>query len=346
VHQSNICSNKQFKGWIKLMNNSIWDENRLRIATQAAGVGLWSWNVDTDEITLDDLSCDLWGVPNTKSTTFETLSSRIHPEDLDRVRSAFDETRKLLVLYEIDFRILSGDQARWISARGQGDDDGIVGRILFGVFLDVSMRKEAEIARDIISQEMDHRIKNLFAITSALTRFSMRATNSKEEMAADLLDRIQSLSQAHSLIRSNLNRKHNSTGLKELLTVLLSPYADKNSSANNLLVSAPDIDVCESAATALALITHELATNSIKYGALSVADGSLTVACEDADGDVIINWTERGGPPVVSPNERKGFGSVLLSGSVAGQLDGEMDVDWQPEGIVVTIRVKKTRLED
>lgn len=327
------------------MNNSIWDENRLRIATQAAGVGLWSWNVDTDEITLDDFSCDLWGVANIKSTTFETLSSRIYPEDMDRVRLAFDETRNLLGLYEIDFRILSGNQVRWISARGQGADDGIVGRIMFGVFLDVSMRKEAETARDIISQEMDHRIKNLFAITSALTRFSMRATNSKEEMAADLLDRIQSLSKAHSLISSDFNRKSNSTGLKELLTVLLSPYADKNWSINRLLVSAPDINVCEGAATALAMITHELATNSIKYGALSVADGSLTVACEDADGDVIINWTERGGPPVVPPNERKGFGSLLLSSNVAGRLDGEMDVDWQPEGIVVTIRVKKTRLE-
>lgn len=327
------------------MSNSIWDESRLRSATMAAGVGLWSWNVDTDEFTLDDRSCELWGVPNIGTTTFETLSSRIHPQDLDRVRSAFHETRDLLGLYEIDFRILVEDQVRWISARGQGTDDGIVGRILFGVFLDVSMRKKAEIARDIITQEMDHRIKNLFAITSALTRVSFKATDTKEEMAADLSERLQALSRAHSLIRPDPNRKHNSTGLKELLTVLLSPYADKNSSANNLRVSAPDINVCEGAATALALITHELATNSVKYGALSVEGGSLTVRCVDTEGDVLILWTERGGPPVVAPYERKGFGSRLVSSNVSERLDGELNVDWQAEGIVVKIRVKKARLE-
>lgn len=327
------------------MNNAIWDESRLRAATQAAGVGLWSWNINTDEITLDDRSCDLWGVANMETTTFETLSLCIHPQDLDRVRSAFQETRALLGLFEIDFRILYEDQIRWISARGQGADDRIEGRITFGVFLNVSMRKKAEIARDIISQEMDHRIKNLFAITLALTRVSRQATNSKEEMADDLSERLLSLSRAHSLIRPDLTRTHNSTGLKELLAVLLSPYADKNSSTNHLLVSAPDINVCEGAATALALIIHELATNSVKYGALSVADGALTVKCVLNHGDVLISWTERRGPPVVPPKERSGFGSRLVSSSVSDRLDGEMNVDWQPEGIVVTMRVKKTRLE-
>lgn len=326
------------------MSNAIWDKRRLRAATQAAGVGLWSWNIDTDEITLDDRSCDLWGVANAQATTFETLSLRIHPQDLDRVRLAFEETRDLLGLFEIDFCIMHEDQVRWVSARGQGADDGIEGRITFGVFLDVSMRKQAEIARDIISQEMDHRIKNLFAITLALTRVSRQATNSKEEMAADLSERLLSLSRAHALIKPDPMR-HNSTGLKELLTVLLSPYVDKNASTSHLFVSAPDIKVCERAATALALIIHELATNSVKYGALSVADGSLTVKCVVTDGDVLIRWTERGGPSVVPPKERSGFGSKLLSSSVSDRLGGEMNVDWQTEGIVVTMRVNKKRLE-
>ncbi len=328
------------------MTDSIWDENRLRMATQEAGVGLWSWNVDTDEITLDDRSCDLWGVLNEDSTTFETLSSRIHPEDLDRVRSAFEETRKLRGLYEIDFRIGYEDEIRWISARGQGADDGIVDQCMFGVFLDVSMRKKAETARDIIAQEMDHRIKNLFALTSSLAWVSMRVTNSKEEMAADLRERLQSLARAHSLIRPDLDRKASSTTLEELLTALLSPYDDKNLSTRHILISAPHIDVCEGAFTALALIIHELATNSVKYGALSVAAGTLTIKCKVADGEVLIDWTERGGPPVVPPMERKGFGSRLISSSVSGRLGGEMSVDWQPEGILVSIRVSKTRLEN
>lgn len=119
-----------------------WDANRLRIATDAAGVALWSWNVDTDEIALDERAHGLWGVAS-GPVTFEDLSARIHPQDLDRVRAAFAATREILGAYEVDFRILHGDQVRWVSARGRGDDQGIVGRVMFGVFLDVTERKLA-----------------------------------------------------------------------------------------------------------------------------------------------------------------------------------------------------------
>ena len=93
--------------------------------------------------------------------TFEALSSRIHPEDLDRVRAAFTATREILGPYEVDFRIIHGRDIRWISARGRGDDEGIVGRIMFGVFLDVTGRKLAEEGRELLSLEMKYRVKNL-----------------------------------------------------------------------------------------------------------------------------------------------------------------------------------------
>lgn len=89
------------------------------------------------------------GVPKSNGlVTFEGLSARIHPQDLDRVRAAFAATRDMLGAYEIDFRILHGDEVRWISARGRGEDQGIVGRIMFAIFLDVSQRKLAEEARE------------------------------------------------------------------------------------------------------------------------------------------------------------------------------------------------------
>ena len=76
----------------------MWDADRLRIATDAAGVALWSWNVDTDEIALDERAHGLWGVPERRLVTFEDLSARIHPEDLDRVRAAFTATREIWAL--------------------------------------------------------------------------------------------------------------------------------------------------------------------------------------------------------------------------------------------------------
>ena len=103
------------------MTGLVWDVDKLRIATEAAGIALWSWNVDTDQLELDERGHILWGVPNAGNITFEILSGRIHPEDLDRVRDAFAATREMLGAYETDFRILHKGKVRWISARGRGD---------------------------------------------------------------------------------------------------------------------------------------------------------------------------------------------------------------------------------
>src|SRR3954454_13170725 len=108
------------------MTGLVWDVDKLRIATEAAGIALWSWNVDTDQLELDERGYALWGIPNTGTVTFEALSACIHPEDLDRVRAAFAATRDMLGSYETDFRILCDGKVRWISARGRGDDQGIV----------------------------------------------------------------------------------------------------------------------------------------------------------------------------------------------------------------------------
>ena len=153
----------------------IWHEKHLRAATRAAGVALWSWNVDTDAITMDEPAYDLWEVSkDEQKITFEILSKNIHPADLERVRSAFAATRAVVGAYEIDFRILSGSDIRWISARGQGDDADIADRIMFGIFLDVTQRKQAEEANELLAGEMSHRVKNLLTIATALTRITSR----------------------------------------------------------------------------------------------------------------------------------------------------------------------------
>ena len=90
----------------------VWDAKHLRFATEAAGVGLWSWNVDTDEIAMDERAFNTWGVPREGPVTFEDLSAHIHPQDLDRVRAAFAATRAVLGAYEIDFRIMLGEEIR------------------------------------------------------------------------------------------------------------------------------------------------------------------------------------------------------------------------------------------
>ncbi len=104
---------------------SNWSHIDLERAIEAAGVALWSWNGDTDDLVMDGQGYALWNIDQRESLTFERLSRNIHPADKDRVRAAFTATRALVGRYEIDFRIIVGGDVRWISARGQGDDAGI-----------------------------------------------------------------------------------------------------------------------------------------------------------------------------------------------------------------------------
>ena len=321
-----------------------WDVRQLRIANEAAGVALWSWNVDTDRFTMDDRAYDLWGIEKADTVTFEELSSRIHPEDLDKVRASFAATRDIVGAYETDFRILHGDQVRWISARGRGDDQGIVGRVMFGIFLDVSVRKLAEEMRELITGEMNHRIKNLFAVAAALTSISSRSTSTKEDMVHDLTQRLTALSAAHDLVRSDLIAQRKAVQLTELLDALLKPYATESAHEGRVRVSAPSLLVGESSATALARIVHELATNSIKYGALSAVAGVLEVTCREVGDDVVLLWKETGGPRATAPGTRKGFGSKLVMRSVSDTLGGTLDIQWPPEGAQIALRVSRARL--
>jgi two-component sensor histidine kinase len=106
----------------------------------------------------------------------------------------------------------------------------------------------------------------------------------------------------------------------------------------------PTINVGEGSSTTLALVIHELATNSAKYGSLSVASGTLDVSCNGRDDQVVIMWTERGGPPISAPATLDGFGSKLIHRSMAAQLGGSIDFDWSADGVVAILRMSKDRL--
>ena len=124
--------------------SQVWRPEHLRLAISAASVALWSWSVDSDRLTMDERAFEMWGLPWSSDVAFEDLSAHLHPADRDRVRAAFTATRSIAGPYEIDFRTLVGDEVRWISARGHGADEGIVDGVMFGIFLDVTERKQAE----------------------------------------------------------------------------------------------------------------------------------------------------------------------------------------------------------
>ena len=325
-------------------DSGVWDLKHLRLAIDAAGVALWSWNVDTDIFNMDDHGYALWDIPLSPCVKFEDLSAKIHPADRDRVRAAFAATRGIVGAYEIDFRIIVAEDVRWVSARGQGDDADIQNRTMFGVFLDVTGRKQAEEAHELLAGEMSHRVKNLLAIATSLTHMTSRSATSIEDMARDLSTRLGALGRAHDLVRPVPGALENGALLGDLITILLAPYDDMGAFSGRIRVSAPRMAVGEAGATAVAMVLHELATNSVKYGALSAKAGTLDVSCTAEDDKVVIVWTERGGPPVVAPPKHQGFGSKLLNHSMNSQLNGSVSFLWATDGAVITLSVDQGRL--
>lgn len=321
-----------------------WDVDHLRVATAAAGVALWSWNVDTGEILMDERACELWDVPQGEVITFGLLSERIHPEDLEKVGSVLTGTRSQVGSYEIDFRIQSHGEFKWISARGRGADEGIVEGVMFGIFMDVTERKQAEEARELVAGEMSHRVKNLFAVTSALTRISARSTSSTAEMASDLLERMTALGSAHDLVRSVPGEEQQPLRLSKLLRVLLAPYDERHGGGSQIKVKGSDIRVGEAGVNALALVTHELATNSIKYGALSVSHGSLDISYEPVGSDLVVVWREHGSPALPASARREGFGTKLIARCLGGQLAGSVMFEWPEPGLVATMRMRMSHI--
>lgn len=333
---------------IQLVNDAqaahVWTSEHLQLAVTAAGVALWAWNVDTDAFAMDERGFELWGLPWRRSVSFEELSAYIHPADRDRVRAAFEATRAVLGRYETDFRILVGDEVRWISARGQGEDVGIVGRTMFGVFLDVTGRKNAEEGNELLAGEMSHRVKNLLAIAAGLTAITSRTTASKEDMARELAERLSALGRAHDLVRPLPSGQGNAALLGDLLTVLLAPYEDVGAFKGRIRVAVERMGIGEGAATGLALVVHELATNSMKYGALSAAEGTLDLSSSTDGEHLVLTWLERGGPTVSKPDAAEGFGSQLVRRSVSGQLGGSIRYEWSEGGLIVTLRMGRDRL--
>lgn len=324
----------------------LWKPENLRRAIHAAGVALWSWNVTNDRFAMDEQAFRLWGLVKNGEVKFEDLSAHVHPADRDRVRAAFTASRGIVGPYEIDFRIMVGNEIRWISARGLGDDAALHNGQMFGVFLDVTGRKQAEEGNELLAGEMSHRVKNLLAIAMGLTNITSLSSNTVKEMAKELTARLAALGRAHDLVRPIPGAQGHAALLGDLLSVLLAPYEDMGAFKGRIRVAVPRMGVGEAAATALSLVFHELATNSMKYGALSKDTGILDLSGATEDGEVTLTWTERGGPSVDAPKSEGGYGSKLLNRSVSGQLGGTIEYDWSEKGVVIVLKLSGEKLAE
>ena len=191
---------------------------------------------------------------------------------------------------------------------------------------------------------MSHRVKNLLAIASGLTQMTSRSSGSIADMTSQLTERLRALGRAHDLVRPLPGGQGKAALLGDLITILLAPYDETAAFSGRIRVAVPRMGVGEGAAMGLALVIHELATNSLKYGSLSAATGTLDVSGSIDGDDVVLTWTEQGGPEVVTPQGAGGYGSKLLERTVAGHLGGTISYNWTPGGALVTLKLDANRL--
>ncbi|HEV7310330.1 PAS domain S-box protein [Ensifer sp.] len=214
---------------------------------------------------------------------------------------------------------------------------------------DISERKQAEQQKDLLIQEMAHRVKNLFMVSSSVVTLSARSAESPSGLASAVTARLGALARAHAL---TLPAPHGNgavegrANLQALLLTLLSPYdGDLEHGARRVTTHGYDFTVSASAITGFALVVHELATNAAKYGALSTDAGRLDLEAIDRGETLEFVWTERGGP-AVEPSVTEGFGTKLAKLTVEKQFGGEIRRNWQPEGLVIRLIVPKDRLKE
>ncbi|MCW1383394.1 GAF domain-containing protein [Novosphingobium sp. KCTC 2891] len=194
-------------------------------------------------------------------------------------------------------------------------------------------RGQAHERQELLIGELNHRVRNILSLIRGLISQTERSSTTIEDFVTNLDGRVQALARAHDQVTHD---HWGPASLTELLEVEASAYLDHRRSA--LVMKGPEVLLQPVAFTALALVLHELMTNAAKYGALST-DGTVLISWRlDADGDLVLDWMESGGPPVVPPS-RRGFGSVVIETSIPHDLGGEADVSYRLHGFVGHFRI-------
>ncbi|AZO38781.1 PAS domain S-box protein [Mesorhizobium sp. M2A.F.Ca.ET.037.01.1.1] len=207
---------------------------------------------------------------------------------------------------------------------------------------DISERLRAQEQRELLLREMDHRVKNLFAIARTIVNLSAPAAETPAALASTVSDRLGALARAHALtmLPSTGPSVQAATSLHALVAAILEPYRHGTDEHPRFAISGIDMPVPSAMITPLSLLLHEFATNAAKHGSLSAAAGSIEIACSNTDGKVTVQWREVGGPPPIA-TEDEGFGSRLIR-AAARELGGVVR-DWDAAGIVLEITIDSER---
>jgi len=316
-------------------------EQRRSLALAAGQMGSWEWDPVGGRFAWDDGQYRIFGVdPKSFDLTIENVRALIHSDDWKHLQNAIKAPAPNTPALQVEFRVCRPNgQLRWCvgTAVASVDPADNVVRVS-GVTVDITDRKEAEERQALLAREVDHRARNALALVQSIVRLTRADTINSYTAAVD--GRIAALSRAHTLLAQS---RWQGADLARLVDEELAPF--RGSDPDQIRVSGRDVSLEPRTAQTLALALHELSTNAAKYGALSVLSGRVSVSWELQAGNLMLQWTECGGPSV-SPPQSPGFGIRVIGASIERQLEGKVGFHWRPEGLNCTLSVPHAEVVD
>ena len=263
--------------------------------------------------------------------------AKLHPQDRVIADQVFDQ---MLAgrrdSFELVYRIPGPDgDVRWVRDKGWlvRAEEGVQ---IAGITTDISAEKGAEEKQRLLTRELDHRLKNSFTLVQSIIRLSARSARNLGDFVDGLERRIEALARGQDVLVRGV---WHIARLEEIVREVLAPHATPE---HRMQIEGPPVDVAAGAVPLVHMAFHELATNALKYGALSVPGGGVSVRWQSQTDErgqaLLLTWQETGGPAVGPPGQR-GFGSVLIERALAAEFGGESTLVFAPVGVSCTMRL-------
>ena len=310
------------------------EEWRHALTLEAGKVGSWVWDVRSGEIACNEIFRRMFGLDPVTRLTADELTNLIAPADVPAVNAALKATFEEGVDYAVDFRVKATN--RWLIGRGRVYQRDGAGKplIMMGVNIDVTEARQAADQTRLLLLELNHRVKNTLAMIQSLARQTMRRKPDPQQFIDSFSGRLRTLSEAHGLLA---DRDWSGIGLIELLHTQIDPYLLESS--EQLLLAGQDVQLPPDQALGLGLILHELASNAVKFGALSVPVGRVSVSWTETSTEprcIALVWQESSGPKVKAPRDA-GFGTRLIQRSLDKVLDSSVELSFPEAGVEARI---------
>jgi PAS domain S-box-containing protein len=308
-------------------------EERFRLMSEHAPIMIWISDSEGRCLHLNQLLRTFWGLETAEGFDW---ASTLHPEDLEGVTNAMRDAilaktsahvKGRYRRHDGNYRVL--ETVARTNFRSTGEFEGMI-----GVNVDITEREEADQHKRLLINELNHRVKNTLAVVQAIAGQTFRSDAPRNVQQQTFEGRLAALAQAHNL----LSAEHwQSASLEEVARSSVNGDADLR-----IHLSGPHVNLGPKQAVTTAMALHELYTNAVKHGSLRTPDGMVAfewnVVTTPAPA-LVMRWAERGSSPVKSPT-RRGFGMTMIEQALASELDGDVDMNYSPSGLVCTVTAR------